>query len=383
MIDYAWKNITNRPGRSILTVIGVTVMISLIICITGIVNSQKRIMNEHASAGAGRIYVQTRLAGSAYPAQGVDLPKDTAEQILAMVRDDIQEQFSTSVVFFELEPPLYPNNPPEVLLTGVETGKEEAFTGAISNDVQPVSGVEHFAESTQSSPAILGAGAAAFYGEGIGVGDAISVLGTDLTVIGILNQSSDQVVNSAVIVPIDLAQGLLDREGFVSSVMLTQASVGKDEEIISSITEAYPTLNLVDNNTIRRNLENGIKVFESMINVISLVVVMGAVLLIVVVMMITVKERTNEIGVLRAIGAPSYTIIMSLFWEIFFLSAAGSVLGGIISGFVMAFALPENLFNINHIASYLPLAVVLTLTSGLMPAFQISRIMPVNSLRHE
>jgi putative ABC transport system permease protein len=101
------------------------------------------------------------------------------------------------------------------------------------------------------------------------------------------------------------------------------------------------------------------------------------------VMLITVKERTREIGVLRALGASTGLIIRCVFWEIFLLSTTGSVGGAVAAGFVLRFALAENLFNLAHILKYLPLAVVLTLLSGVLPALSISRVMPVESLRYE
>ena len=120
-----------------------------------------------------------------------------------------------------------------------------------------------------------------------------------------------------------------------------------------------------------------------MVNTISTVVVLCAAFLVMTVMLITVKERTKEIGVLRALGATKWTVIGSIVWEIFLLSLIGSLLGCIASGFILRFALQENLFDLLHILTYLPLAILLTLGAGLMPAFNISRILPVEALRYE
>ena len=383
MIDYAWKNITKRIGRSTLTVIGVTLMITLIITITGIVHSQKETMHQHASAGAGKIHIQPMLSGDTYPASGVDMVEEKAEELLTLIADHIQIELSTKIVFFAIEPPPYPTNPPAVLLVGIEPGKEQAFTGSVANDVSPICGVESFTDGDSNFPVILGQAAAAFYGSNLQPGDSLDILGTNFTVAGILDNSADQNVNNALIVPLDDAQALLDKGDFVSSILLTQKRVGDDEKIINAIRSSHPEMSIVDNNTIRRNLNEGIKVFEGLINVISLVVIIGATLLIMTVTLITVKERTREIGVFRALGAPSHTIIISILWEIFILSSMGSIMGGIISGVVMRFALEQNIFDLNHILKFIPLAIGMTLVSGFIPALQISRIEPILSLRHE
>lgn len=397
MFDYALKNITKRWGRSLLTVVGVTVMVTLIIVITGIVNSQKQTMHAHASAGAGKINVQPLLAGTTYPAEGIDLAEDVADDILSLVADLIQQPLSGKVLYFSLAPAPYPNQPPEVILVGLESGKEEAFTGSISNDVEPTVGVESFAESNAAHPVILGQHAAEYYAaetaaaetaaaetaRGPRPGDPLTILDQEFTIVGILNRSADIVVNNAIIAPLDVTQDLLGKRGFVSSVILAQAWVGADAEIAAAIQSRYPQMNVVDNSTIRNNLNEGIKLFENMVNAISAVVVIAATILIMTVMLITIKERTREIGVLRAIGAPTSTIILSIFWEILMLSTGGSILGGVASGLVLRFGLLENLLDLAHIAKHLPLAVVIALASGILPAIQISRILPVESLRYE
>ena len=387
MFDYALKNTTRRWGRSLLTVVGITVMITLIIVITGIVSSQKRTMHAHASAGAGKINVQPLLAGSAYPAEGIDLAEDVAEDVLSLVADNVQAPLSGKVLYFPLAPPLYPNQPPEIILAGLESGKEEAFTGSVSNDVKPTAGVEFFAGAEATCPVILGMHAAEYYGEaaasGLHPGDTLTILGQDLSIIGFLDRSADVVVNNSIIVALEVAQGMLDKRGFVSSVILTQARVGADAQIVASIQDRYPQMNVVDDSMTRDNLEEGIKLFENLVNVISTVVVIAATILIVTVMLITIKERTREIGVLRALGASTGTIVLSICWEIFLLSATGSVLGGIASGLVLRFGLLENLFDLGHILKHMPLAIVLTLVSGVLPAFQISSILPVESLSYE
>jgi putative ABC transport system permease protein len=387
MFDYAVKNITKRWVRSLLTIVGVTVMITLVIVITGIVSYQTRTMHAHASAGAGKINVQPLLAGETYPAEGVNMDTEVADNVLDKTSVYIQPMLSTKVLYLELEPPPYPNQPSDVILVGVETGKEESFTGSISHDVKPVAGVESFNGVDAEQPVILGEHAAEVYsaklGKSLFIGDQLEVLEERFVLVGILDHSADMVVNNAVIIPLEIAQSTLDKSGFVSSVILTAADMEADEGIHAIVQEQFPQLNVVTDDTIRQNAKAGIKVFEDLVNAIAAVVIVCASLLIMTVTLITVKERTKEIGVLRAIGASNGLIIRSILWEIFLLSSIGSLLGGIISGFVMTYALQENLFDLGHILTYMPLALVLTLVAGILPAVNITRIQPVESLRYE
>jgi putative ABC transport system permease protein len=381
MFDYALKNIAKRWVRSLLTVVGVTMTVTLVIVTTGIVDSQKRDVQAHASASAGKIHIQPMLAGTDYPSENVDLPQEVADEILS--REGIQRDLSGKTLYLVLEPPRFPSEPPQIVLTGVERGKEEAFTGSVGQDVKPLAGVEFFAASDAEYPLILGLGARAHYGAHLEPGDSLTVLDQEFTIVGVLDSSADKVVNNSLIIPLDIVQGLVDKQGFVSSVILIPTTARGKEEIVAEVQARYPRLHVVTDDHMRRNLVGGIKLFENMISAISVVVVLTASILIMTVVLITVRERTREIGVLRALGAPNGAIIASVFWEIFTLSLAGSLLGGVIAGLVLRFMMMENLFDLEHILKYMPLSIVLTLISGVLPAFKISRILPVESLRYE
>lgn len=385
MIDYAFKNITRRWGRSLLTMIGVAMMMTLVIATTRIVNYQKQTMNAHAAASIGKIHVQTRFSGMTYPASIIDLPVETANAILQT--DNIQPNLSGKVLYFPLLPPPYPNEPPQLLLTGIDRGKEEAFTGQIAQNIEPAQGVEFFEQSPAAYPVILGYSARTHFektrGHSLTLGDTLVLLEQEFTIIGILASSADQVVNNSLIIPLELAQKLLEKEAFVSSVLLIPAGVQTKSNLVAAIKQRYPTLNLITDEHIQRNAEAGIKLFERLINMISTVVTAGAVVLLMTVTIITVKERTKEIGVLRAIGGSKSIIIASIVWEIFLLSLAGSVLGGVIAGLVLRFGLASNLFDVWYTLKFLPLSIVLALLAGIIPIINITRIVPVDSLRHE
>jgi putative ABC transport system permease protein len=385
MFDYAIKNILRRWQRSTLTIAGLSVMIMLVIVITGIVNYQIRIMNEHASAVTGKVHVQSMLAGTDYPAQGVDLDESMADRILD--RENIQEQLSAKVVYYEIEPPLYPTNPPQVLLVGVEPGKEDAFTGSVAYAVPPVEGVKSFAGVDTAYPVILGEKTRAYYestlGESLHEGDTLSIMDRDFIIVGILDTANDQVVNNALIVPLSSAQALLGKQGYVSSVILTSTMVKGKTNLIAGIEAQFPEINIVTDDIIQKNAQDGIQLFETMIKMISIVVIAGIIILMMVVMSLAIKERTKEIGVLRAIGTSTHTIILSIFIEIFIVSVAGSILGGVVSGIILRFAMMENIFDFAHILRCMPLSVVITAIAGILPAVKISRILPVTALAYE
>jgi len=104
-------------------------------------------------------------------------------------------------------------------------------------------------------------------------------------------------------------------------------------------------------------------------------------------MLASVTERTREIGVRRAMGAKRSDIVAQFLIEAVALTMAGGLLG-ILLGLAIPQAI-EKALQIPAIISpwtlVLPfaMAVIVGLASGLYPAWQASRLDPIEALRHE
>lgn len=103
------------------------------------------------------------------------------------------------------------------------------------------------------------------------------------------------------------------------------------------------------------------------------------------IMFVSVTERTREIGIRKAIGAPRRTILLQFLME----SAALCLLGGIV-GLIIAF--PLSLIIDTFLPTAMPLSVVgiailvslfVGVLSGFLPAYRASRLDPVEALRYE
>jgi putative ABC transport system permease protein len=107
------------------------------------------------------------------------------------------------------------------------------------------------------------------------------------------------------------------------------------------------------------------------------------------IMLVTVKERTREIGIRKAIGAAHREILYQFLIEAFLISGGGAVLGiliGIAIPVGVQFFLPGNL-RVPVSGTSVVLAFVVSCTTGLffgyLPASQAAKLQPIESLRYE
>jgi putative ABC transport system permease protein len=142
-----------------------------------------------------------------------------------------------------------------------------------------------------------------------------------------------------------------------------------------------------DNNTLIDTLLDVVKYIFWAAIVIGIITVLGSVIGLMNIMLVSVAERTREIGVSKALGARSSVIKAQFLTEAVIISLIGGV-AGIISGIIVG-----NLIGlVMHSPFVIPwMWIFVTVTicatvgiiSGIYPAVKASRLDPIESLRYE
>jgi putative ABC transport system permease protein len=121
--------------------------------------------------------------------------------------------------------------------------------------------------------------------------------------------------------------------------------------------------------------------------IMGIITILGSSIALMNIMIVSVTERTREIGVRKALGAKKSTIAWQFFIETLTIGQLGGVIGiifGILIGYGICiaakwdFVIPWGAMIAAFITSF-----IVALVSGLYPAIKASRLDPIEALRYE
>lgn len=361
----AMRNLMRQRTRTVLTLVGVgTGVLSMFL-----VGS----LAEGASRSFSGMFTGTELtmveAGLADTSQSA-----VEERVLGRIAAMPEVQYVTGM-----------------LMGVVSTPKEPFFIVTGREPTDPLLNPRVLHEGTLSMgprQCLLGWKAADLYGKRIG--DRMNLFGTPFTVVGIV-QTGSAFEDSGAIITLREAQQFLKKPHQVMAAQIKLRDPARADEMLTRLSAEYPKLLLSKSADFVENLPDMQHSRQEVYAIYALTVLVGSIAL-TNTMVMSVHERTREIGVLRALGWRSRMVLLQILAE----SLLVTLLSGLV-GLLGTMALVQvirlmplasiyrELFVVtpNVVVQGFGLCVLLGALGGLYPAWRATRLSPVEALRYE
>ena len=403
---------TNKM-RSVLTMLGIIIGVGSVILMMSLGSgAQNLIVAQIQSLGSNSIYIEP---GSFDPKGGFGMEMALEEMTIktlklkdveAIEKDPLVDMAYPMV--YGVSRAVYRNNDEKITFIGITP---EAYT---MDDWHAASGREIDEDEVKSMAKVATLGhkiAEDLFEEEDPIGKTIRIKKTNFKVVGVMEERGMEMFQNYdeyIYVPVTTAQKLLLGIDHLNAITVSAISEDVVDELMESIRltlrethniynpegdlsrDDFKVMSQVETSNMMAQITGVLTAFLSSIAAIALIV--GGIG-IMNIMLVSVTERTKEIGLRKAVGARNKDVLNQFLLEAVTLTLMGGIIGfigGISISFIISVVLSKVL-NINWgfaipfgaVVLSFGMATAIGLIFGIYPARKASKLNPIEALRHE
>ncbi|MGW0804579.1 ABC transporter permease [Nonomuraea sp. NPDC002799] len=230
------------------------------------------------------------------------------------------------------------------------------------------------------------------------IGKQVSVSGVPFTVVGVLKETGSsgmQDADDVAIAPLPAVQQSLSGFGSLSSIVVqasgAETTTAAQSEVTAILNQRHgitgnnPDFRILNQATLQETVSEATGTFTVLLGAVAAISLLVGGIGITNIMLVTVTERTREIGIRKAIGAPRSAILGQFLMEATLLSLVGGLSGVLIAFLGTRFTIAgiEPVLVPSSVVLALSVSVGIGLFFGSYPANRAAKLRPIQALRHE
>lgn len=383
----SFRNLKRRRLRTVFTISGIAIGIALMVVLLSMLNGMDVRLTEQVKGLTGAdltVYNSTTQSGEGQGPQSMVIqPYDNINEADAEIVKNISGVDAVSLILTCNGFAKTSNNITQMRINGIEPDSYDYVSGGIN----VVSGSS--LEPGDDNSVVLGKSVSDALG--VGVDDKISLGNNEndtreFTVVGIY-ETGMGIMDAAGYTSLDAAQNLTGKEGKVSNIQVKTKNPKQVDEIASLIPGKIQGVKVITQKSILKKMTDMLNTIQIFVSSLGLIALLAGSFGVINTMLMSVYERTREIGILKAIGSRNSVIMKIFLIEAILIglisSTVGCVLGIII---IYIFPLTNDIMAPMVSPSIIGIAMVLGLMvsalAGIYPAWRASKMNIVEAIKN-